>query len=32
MIPASRDFVSASFGCYVYHPVNGFDFAAACKK
>ena len=23
---------SASLGCYVYHPVYGFDFAAACKK
>ena len=32
MTPAGRDFVSASLGCYLYHPVYGFDFAAACKK
>jgi peptide/nickel transport system substrate-binding protein len=30
---ATRDFVSQSFGCYVFHPVFAFpDFAAACKK
>jgi hypothetical protein len=28
----NRDFVSKSTGCYLYHPVWGFDFAAACKK
>lgn len=27
-----RDFVSRSFGCYLYHPVYGVDLAAACKK
>jgi peptide/nickel transport system substrate-binding protein len=32
MTPAARDFVSASLGCYVYHPLYGFDFAAACKR
>ena len=32
MTPATRDFVSASFGCYVYHPVFGLDLAAACKR
>ena len=29
---ASLDFVSRSFGCYVYHPVMHLDIAAACKK
>jgi ABC-type oligopeptide transport system substrate-binding subunit len=30
---ATRDFISQSFGCYVFHPVYAFpDFAAACKK
>jgi peptide/nickel transport system substrate-binding protein len=30
---ATRDFVSQSFGCYVFHPVFAFpDIAAACKK
>jgi peptide/nickel transport system substrate-binding protein len=28
----SRDFVSRSFGCFLSHPVYGFDIAAACKK
>jgi peptide/nickel transport system substrate-binding protein len=28
----NRDFVSKSTGCYLYQPVWGFDFAAACKK
>jgi len=32
MTPTTRDFVSASFGCYVSHPVFGLDFAAACKR
>jgi hypothetical protein len=32
MTQAGRDLVSASLGCYVYHPVYGFDIAAACKK
>jgi ABC-type transport system substrate-binding protein len=32
MTPSGRDFVSASLGCYLYHPVYGFDLAAACKK
>jgi ABC-type transport system substrate-binding protein len=32
MTPAARDFVSSSLGCYVYHPVYGFDLAAACKR
>jgi ABC-type transport system substrate-binding protein len=27
-----RDFISRSFGCYVFHPVFGLDIAAACKK
>ena len=26
------DFVSKSFGCYVYNPVFSLDLAAACKK
>jgi peptide/nickel transport system substrate-binding protein len=26
------NFVSASFGCFLYHPVYGLDIAAACKK
>src|SRR6266545_4750539 len=30
---AQRDFVSKSFGCYLFQPVIGdFDIAAACKK
>ena len=29
---ASRDFVSPSFGCFVFNPVMGVDIAAACKK
>jgi peptide/nickel transport system substrate-binding protein len=28
----SRDFVSRSFGCFVYNPAMGVDVAAACKK
>jgi ABC-type oligopeptide transport system substrate-binding subunit len=32
MTNAARDFVSPSFGCYVYHPVYGVDLGAACKK
>jgi ABC-type oligopeptide transport system substrate-binding subunit len=28
----SRSFVSPSYGCFVFNPVNGIDFAAACKK
>ena len=33
MNPAAQDFVSKSFGCYVFHPVIGRpDLAAACKK
>jgi hypothetical protein len=27
-----RDFVSRSFGCYVFSPAFGPDIAAACKK
>ena len=27
-----RDFVSQSYGCFLYHPFYGVDFAAACKK
>jgi peptide/nickel transport system substrate-binding protein len=31
--PAERDFVSKSFGCYVFQPVLGRpDIAAACKR
>ena len=26
------DFVSRSYGCFLYQPVYGVDFAAACKK
>jgi oligopeptide transport system substrate-binding protein len=26
------DFISRSFGCYVFHPVFWLDIAAACKK
>lgn len=26
------DFVSKSFGCYIFHPVRFLDVAAACKK
>jgi hypothetical protein len=30
---ARADFVSKSFGCYVFQPVIGrLDIAAACKK
>ena len=29
---ATRDFVSPSFGCYVFHPEYWLDIAAACKK
>jgi len=32
MYGARRDFVSKSFGCYVFHPVYSLDVAAACKK
>lgn len=28
----NRDFVSKSFGCYVFNPVFSLDIAAACKK
>jgi ABC-type transport system substrate-binding protein len=27
-----RTFISKSFGCYLFHPWEGVDFAAACKK
>jgi len=27
-----RDFLSASVGCYLHHPVWGFDLVAACPK
>ena len=27
-----RSFVSRSLGCFLQHPVYGFDLAAACKK
>ena len=27
-----RAFVSKSFGCFLFHPLNGIDIAAACKK
>jgi ABC-type transport system substrate-binding protein len=30
--PASRAFVSQSYGCFLGHPLYGEDFAAACKK
>ena len=26
------NFVSQSYGCFLYHPFYGVDFAAACKK
>ena len=26
------NFVSTSYGCFLYHPFEGVDFAAACKK
>ena len=26
------EFVSRSYGCFVYHPIEGVDLAAACKK
>jgi len=26
------DFVSRSYGCFLFQPVNGVDIAAACKK
>jgi hypothetical protein len=30
---AQRDFVSATFGCYVFQPVLGhFDLDVACKR
>ena len=29
---ARPNFVSASYGCFLYHPFYGVDFAAACKK
>jgi hypothetical protein len=32
MNAARRDFVSQSFGCYLFHPVVWLDVAAACKK
>jgi ABC-type oligopeptide transport system substrate-binding subunit len=28
----ARDFVSASFGCFLFHPVYWVDLAVACKK
>ena len=28
----SRDFVSASLGCFLSHPVYAFDIAAVCKQ
>ncbi len=28
----NRTFVSRNVGCFVHHPVYGFDLAAACKK
>ena len=27
-----RAFVSKSFGCFLFHPIDGVDIAAACKK
>jgi hypothetical protein len=27
-----HDFISRSFGCYVFNPAFGLDIAAACKK
>lgn len=30
--PTRRDFVSKSFGCYIFHPVFLLDVAATCKK
>jgi len=32
MNPSRRDFISKSFGCYVFHPAYMLDVAAACKK
>lgn len=32
MNEARRDFISKSFGCYIFHPVFLLDVAAACKK
>ena len=29
---SDREFVSKSYGCYVFQPVFGVDLAAACKK
>ena len=29
---ARPNFVSQSYGCFLYHPFYGVDFAAACKK
>ena len=26
------EFVSRSYGCFVYHPLEGVDLVAACKK
>ncbi|MBA2527564.1 MAG: hypothetical protein H0V18_17555, partial [Pyrinomonadaceae bacterium] len=28
----NRSFVSRSLGCFLHHPVYGFDIAAVCKK
>jgi len=30
--PTNRSFVSRSLGCFLQHPLYGFDLAAACKK
>jgi len=32
LVFTQRDFLSASAGCYLHHPVWGFDLVAACPK
>jgi len=32
MNPARRDFISKSFGRYVFRPIYLLDVAAACKE
>ena len=31
-VPNERHYVSARTGCYLHHPVYGFDFPAICLR
>ena len=32
LVLTQRDFLSARVGCYLHHPVWGFDLALACPR